>query len=76
MALDPKALEVGKRYVVSVTGAIGRIVAECIGHDDLLKWGILKPCGRALRGFKLKREDYIPHEEYDEAKHGALETWG
>jgi hypothetical protein len=73
--LHPKSLVVGKTYVVQITGVARDVVAECIGHDEQRQLPMLKVLNAgAFHGTILKREDYIPIEEYDPEKHGPIEA--
>jgi hypothetical protein len=72
--LNPKTLEVGKRYVIQITGFVRPAVGECVGHDSRYGWGMLKVLNKGfMEGAVLKREDYIPEEEYDPTKHDPIE---
>ncbi len=75
MSMNPKELVKGKKYVIMITNCIRPAIGECIGHDEILRWGMLKVLNKGfMQDAILKREDYIPMEEYDEAKHGPIET--
>ncbi len=74
MSLNPKELVKGKSYVIMITGCISNAVGECVGHDDQRGWGMLRVRNQGfMHNAILKREDYIPMEEYDPVKHGPIE---
>jgi hypothetical protein len=72
MSLSPKELVKGKKYLIWITGIVRKFVAECVGHDDQMQWGLMKVLNNdsSWKDTVLKREDYIPLEEYDPVKHG------
>lgn len=74
MSLNPKELVIGKKYLIWITGIVRKFIAECVDYDDQMKWGMMKVLNKDSTwfGYILKREDYIPLEEYDPAKHGPI----
>lgn len=70
--LNPKSLQVGKRYVIQVISIARPVVAICVGHDNFGA-GIVNVLNKGfLHETKLTCDDYIPEEEYDETKHGPV----
>jgi hypothetical protein len=71
--LTNRNLVPGKKYVVAITGLVGKAVALCTEEKDKYNVCILEVLSEGfMKGVRLKHDDYIPREEYDENIHGKI----